>query len=111
MIDLPALRDRKRDIPLLAESILKQAAQKLGKPALGFSPQAMTRLVAHNWPGNVRELQNVVQQMLVAARGSGLLDVDLLSKGFGEFDARPENTAAAVLPFTRDHARHIARSH
>lgn len=83
VIGLPALRERRGDIPLLAEAILQQASAKLNKAATGFTPEAMERLAAHDWPGNVRELQNTVQHMLVAARGSGALGAELLPRSIG----------------------------
>lgn len=80
VISLPALRERKTDIPLLAEAILKQACHKLGKSVAGFEPALISRLCAHEWPGNVRELQNVVQHMLVAGKVGAMLGVALLPK-------------------------------
>ena len=60
-IQLPALRDRREDIPLLAHYLLKKYAMQIGKPMDGLSPEAMERLQAYPWPGNVRELENVIE--------------------------------------------------
>ena len=104
VIALPALRDRPGDIPLLAMAVLSQAGSKLGKHAEGFAADAMARLVAYRWPGNVRELQNVVQQMLVAAPGSGRLGVDLLPPMIAAVVARePVPAGAAPLPAAGPH--------
>ncbi|MBI1390830.1 MAG: response regulator [bacterium] len=60
-IRLPALRERKDDIPLLAQHFLSE----LGGAGIHIDPEAFTRLQAHDWPGNVRELQNVIEQAFV----------------------------------------------
>ncbi|MCU7892246.1 MAG: sigma-54 dependent transcriptional regulator, partial [Candidatus Thiodiazotropha sp. (ex Ustalcina ferruginea)] len=64
-IHLPALRERKTDIPLIANSILDAAIQHLGKRVDGFSAEAIACMQAYHWPGNVRELQNEIRHMLV----------------------------------------------
>ncbi|MCU7816000.1 MAG: sigma-54 dependent transcriptional regulator [Candidatus Thiodiazotropha sp. (ex Rostrolucina anterorostrata)] len=64
-IHLPALRERKTDIPLIANSILDGAIQHLGKRVDGFSAEAIACMQAYHWPGNVRELQNEIRHMLV----------------------------------------------
>jgi len=78
-IDLPPLRERRGDIPGIAEAILSQAERKLNKRARGFTEPALSRLVAHDWPGNVRELQNEVQRMLVLAVEGEALGPEMLS--------------------------------
>jgi two-component system response regulator HydG len=60
-IALPALRDRRDDIPELADYFLARYAAKASKPAPRLSPEALEVLVRHDWPGNVRELENVTQ--------------------------------------------------
>ena len=61
-IHLPPLRERGEDIPLLALAFLQKYAAGATRPVQGFSPQAMSCLLAHPWPGNVRELENVVER-------------------------------------------------
>jgi two-component system response regulator PilR (NtrC family) len=61
-IHLPPLRQRREDIPLLAEHFLERFAAEMGKPVRCISEEAMRRLVAHSWPGNVRELENVIER-------------------------------------------------
>ncbi len=61
-IHLPPLRERKDDIPLLADHFLRRATAATGKAIAGFSPEAMAVLLRHVWPGNVRELENVVER-------------------------------------------------
>lgn len=64
-IELPPLRERVGDIPLLAEAFLQRFGAELGKQLVGFSPEAMDSLRRYSWPGNVRELQNVVERAAV----------------------------------------------
>ena len=63
-IQLPALRDRREDIPLLAEHFLEKFATQMGKPVQSLSNEAHERLAAYAWPGNVRELENVMERAL-----------------------------------------------
>ncbi len=67
-IDLPALRERKDDIPLLATALIERAAQKTGCSIAPITPEAMQKLVDYHWPGNVRELENTLTQALIQAR-------------------------------------------
>lgn len=64
-IDLPSLRERANDIPLLAAHFLEGFAAELGKELIGFTDEAMAALVRYNFPGNVRELSNVVERAAV----------------------------------------------
>jgi two-component system, NtrC family, response regulator AtoC len=87
-IELPPLRQRRDDIPLLAEHILTKLAHKYDWPHLALSPEAQTYLTAQPWPGNVRQLQNVLARAAILARGRviGLDDVrePASSSGTGE---------------------------
>jgi transcriptional regulator with PAS, ATPase and Fis domain len=67
-INLPSLRERKEDIPLLAKYFLDKANKELNKKVKGFSPEAMQMLLNNNWPGNVRELRNVINRAVLLAR-------------------------------------------
>ncbi len=60
-ITLPPLRERKEDIPPLAEHFLKEISQRMKKEMRGISPMAMQKLMLHDWPGNVRELENTIE--------------------------------------------------
>jgi DNA-binding NtrC family response regulator len=68
-IDLPPLRERISDIPLLTEHFLKIYCQRSGKGMLGFSDEAMRLMQVYGWPGNVRELENAIERATVLARG------------------------------------------
>jgi two-component system response regulator HupR/HoxA len=77
-IQLPPLRERKQDIPLIAESILQAAMVQLGKRVEGFTGETLACMEAYHWPGNVRELQNEIRHMLVMS-DEEMLGADLLS--------------------------------
>ena len=67
-LHVPPLRERRDDIPLLAEHFLRGFAEKNRKDVRGFTPQAMDRLLRYDWPGNVRELMNTVERGVVMTR-------------------------------------------
>lgn len=68
-IALPPLRDRKEDLPLLAQHLVTQLAEKHNRPARFLSPGAIEALQFHNWPGNVRELRNVIERAVIICSG------------------------------------------
>ncbi|AKT37697.1 sigma-54-dependent Fis family transcriptional regulator [Chondromyces crocatus] len=76
---IPPLRERREDIPLLAEHFLARYGHEIGKPVGGFAQQAMELMVAYNWPGNVRELQNEVQRLVIQVEPGAFVTPDLLS--------------------------------
>jgi len=76
-IRLPALRERRMDIPALAGHFLKRFAQLNEKPVRGFSREAMDLLLKHDYPGNVRELENLVEQAVVLCRDDLITSRDL----------------------------------
>jgi two-component system response regulator PilR (NtrC family) len=69
-VQLPALRERKEDIPLLAQHFLQKYSAENGKPGIELSPAALDLLLDYSWPGNVRELENVVERAVVLSTGS-----------------------------------------
>jgi DNA-binding NtrC family response regulator len=68
-IELPPLRERRADIPLLLESFVREASAQHDRPRIVVSPDAMSILVGYDWPGNVRELKNLVESMVVLSPG------------------------------------------
>jgi len=78
-IEIPPLRDRHEDIPLLAEFFLKQYVEKNRKLIKGFTPRATDVLMRHNWPGNVRELENLVERAVIMTRGDMITQDDFPS--------------------------------
>jgi two-component system response regulator HupR/HoxA len=67
VINVPPLRERKDDIPLLSRFLLNKANAATGKNIMGISRSAQAVLIAHDWPGNVRELENVIEQAAILA--------------------------------------------
>jgi DNA-binding NtrC family response regulator len=76
-IQLPPLRERVDDIPLLAETFLRESAQTCGREPMEISPELMAFFLRYPWPGNVRQLRNVIFSMVVMARGTQLGMADL----------------------------------
>lgn len=76
-LNVPLLRERKEDIPLLAQHFLNTFAEKNRKQIKGFTPQAMDQLLKYGWPGNVRELMNAVERAVVLSRSEYLDEQDL----------------------------------
>jgi Nif-specific regulatory protein len=76
---VPPLRERREDIPLIAEHFLTRFAAEFGKPSGGFSQQTMELLQSYDWPGNVRELQNEVQRLCIQVDTGGFITPDMLS--------------------------------
>jgi len=74
-IELPPLRERPGDIPLLMEHFLRDLSKQMGREAHGFSRTARLALLSYQWPGNIRQLRNTIESMLVMDT-DGLLDVD-----------------------------------
>jgi two-component system NtrC family response regulator len=68
-MNLPSLRERKEDIPLLIDHFLKKHCARYQIPALSISDEALEALMGHSWPGNVRELENVVEHLVVLGKG------------------------------------------
>jgi two-component system, NtrC family, response regulator HydG len=68
-LDVPTLRDRREDIPLLTDFFLKQYAEKNRRLIKGFTARAIDLLMRYDWPGNVRELENMVERSVIMARG------------------------------------------
>ena len=75
-IEIPTLRQRREDVPLLAQHFLEIFSAKNRKQIKGFTPQAMDYLIKYDWPGNVRELMNAVERAVVLARSDYLAEDD-----------------------------------
>ena len=76
-VDLPPLRSRAEDIPLLVHHFLERFSKENGKPTLNMTTDALRPLMDHSWPGNVRELENVIERAVVLSSGAAVT-VDLL---------------------------------
>jgi transcriptional regulator with GAF, ATPase, and Fis domain len=96
-IEVPPLRDRKEDIPMLAAHFLKQAARRLRLPPPRFTEAHGRLLQSYDWPGNVRELQNTTERALILAQ-KGALQFDLLPGDLGAPQPLPAPGANGGVP-------------
>ncbi len=87
-ITMPALRDRKEDIPALAHCFMQMHAAQAGRNVTSIAPRAMELLMAHHWPGNIRELKNVIERAVVLGGGDTILPQHLPAD-FGTRRATP----------------------
>jgi formate hydrogenlyase transcriptional activator len=71
-IEVPPLRERPEDIPVLVRHFVREAAHRMNRRALWISPSAMDALIAHSWPGNIRELQNLIERAVIRSVGDEL---------------------------------------
>lgn len=88
-LNLPPLRDRRDDVPLLAAHFVAVHAERNGRQVRGFSPDVLDALAAHDWPGNVRELENVVERAVVLCRGDTITR-EQLPVALQALDPRPD---------------------
>jgi two-component system, NtrC family, response regulator GlrR len=114
-LELPPLRERRSDIPLLAEHFLKLHSRRYSWPVRQFSNRALESLCLYDWPGNVRELENVVQQVL-ALTESHIVDSQDLPFGLRAPQVSGKTTfqrskAAAIEQFERQYVADLLRAH
>jgi DNA-binding NtrC family response regulator len=86
-IQLPPLRERKDDIPLLAGHFLRKYANRARREIQTISPEAYEALAAYDWPGNIRELENTIERAVVLSRGNGIELDDLMYHGISASSA------------------------
>jgi len=87
-IEIPPLRDRTGDVPLLSQKFLKKYTKKNRKALKGFTPMAMDALTKYQWPGNVRELENAIERAVILSMGQYVSEKDLPINVMKEY--RPE---------------------
>jgi two-component system response regulator HydG len=101
-VQLPPLRERPEDIPLLVQHFLKKYGAKTGKELTRCEPAAMEALTTHRWNGNVRELENVIERAVVLAQGTTLTPADLPPNFGGErAGAEVASSTLAHLPYAQ----------
>jgi transcriptional regulator with GAF, ATPase, and Fis domain len=93
-IEVPALRERKPDIPLLVEYFVDRYASQAGKKITGISKKSMELLETYSWPGNIRELQNVIERSVIIS------DSENLSIDESWFARQPATADSAIQPFS-----------
>jgi two-component system response regulator HydG len=98
-LHVPPLRERKEDIPMLAQHFLKHFSERNNKNIQGYTPRAMQKIMAYSWPGNIRELMNAVERAVVLAHADFLdaaeialiMEDSASSVGAAESDRPPQN--------------------
>ncbi len=105
-IAVTPLRERKDDLPILADHFLGRLAQEVGRRIRGFSEGAMNKLKAYDWPGNVRELKNVIERAVVLGASEEIRENDILLSAIGS----PPAVAGQYRPLSLDdmEREHIA---
>ena len=106
-IDIPPLRERREDIPQLAENFTRAAAERYGLPLRQVGQTALRRLVDYGWPGNVRELKNTIERAAIMAEGSELraedLPEEIIPSSHKSITAdASSNDGGLAVPFTAD---------
>ena len=112
-IPLPPLREKKEDIPALADLFLRRCCRILKKPLLKISAEAMDHLVAYHWPGNVRELANLIERAVILAKGTEIVPEDLpllRIKESSEGKSEEQNYHAAVRAYQKEVIRQALQS-
>jgi two-component system response regulator GlrR len=107
-LTLPALVERREDIPLLANHFLERLVARYGRRRLGFSPEAMELLVSASWPGNVRQLLNVVEQS-VALTATDVVPASLVRQAIDSRDSTLTPLDEARRAFERDYLVRILK--
>lgn len=106
-IRLPALRERRDDIPILATHFVEKYARAFQRPAMTLTPAALRILTEQKWPGNVRELENAIERAVAVASGNELdardLPAELVAAEPLRYDDLRKLTYRAVLESARDH--------
>jgi DNA-binding NtrC family response regulator len=106
-IHLPALRDRKDDIPLLARHFLQKYAKRARRDIQTISPEAYKALAAYDWPGNIRELENTIERAVVLSRGGGIELDDLMYHGISASSAGIGAVPGRLLSLEEMEKEHI----
>jgi len=101
-IRLPALRERREDVPLLVEHFLDQIAEESGRERRVYAPEAVELLVANHWPGNVRQLYNTVRQN-VALSPTRVISSEQVRSALGEQANALPSFSKAREEFTRNY--------
>jgi len=103
-IQIPPLRERTQDIPLISHYFLEKYARSMNKDVTDISPEAMRMLIQYNWPGNIRELRNTIERALVVVGKKNRIEVEDLNLLFHQKASPPGNSLEEV---EKSHIRRI----
>jgi DNA-binding NtrC family response regulator len=110
-LQLPALRQRRQDIPLLAHHFLDKYTHEMNKKVPGITNGAMRALLNHEWRGNVRELENVIERAVIFADGREIAVEDLPFDAGAQDQGNEEDLKNALTQFERQHIIYSLRRH
>ena len=110
-IVLPPLRQRREDIPLLAEHFLQKHRSRWRQPMNGFSKAALAALARHDWPGNVRELENAVERAIVLAPGETIMPAELPYHGTLAKSSAKIGDSVPLSVIEKEHIAKVFRRH
>jgi transcriptional regulator with PAS, ATPase and Fis domain len=110
-LPLPPLRQRRQDIPLLAQHFLDKYTRKMNKNVTGISNAAMRALLNHEWRGNVRELENVIERAVIFSEGRDVEASDLPFQSAATDEDTGEDLKQALMQFERQHIIYSLRRH
>jgi formate hydrogenlyase transcriptional activator len=105
-ITLPALRERKEDIPILVSHFIERYSKNTGKPVQNISGKAMKELIAYSWPGNVRELEHLIERSVLMTAGSTIKEVHLPS---GKLLIKTKTEEEPLKTFEENEREHIIK--
>jgi len=108
---LPPLRQRREDIPLLAEHFLQKHNARRRDKTRGFTKEALEALMKHDWPGNVRELENAIERAIVLARGDKIGIADLLYYGPLVKSGTTGQDCVSLASVEKEHITKVLRHH
>ena len=110
-ITLPALRERREDLPALVHHLVDRLSRQIGKPVSRIRPETLHALEQHDWPGNIRELENVLQQAIILSR-DGTLELPGIAQPSREMsEALPlREESRALVDVEREHIRRVLSS-
>jgi transcriptional regulator with PAS, ATPase and Fis domain len=109
-VHVPALRDRKEDIPLLVEHFVAKGCEEKGLPVKRLAKRAMEKIFDYGWPGNVRELQNEMERLLVLSGEEPVIAVEGLSPRIREFGEHTKVQGVRVAGKLKDALEELERS-
>jgi two-component system response regulator GlrR len=102
-LELPPLRERKEDIPLLVDHFLKKYGTQMNKKVKGLTPKALQRLMLHDWPGNVRELENTIEYAMAMTREDVIGEESVLPAKAGLSDGPLKSLKEAKDAFEKEY--------
>jgi two-component system response regulator GlrR len=105
-LTIPPLRERRDDIPILAQHFLRQSTQRMNKDIRGFTPAAMQKLMQYPWPGNVRELENAIEKAVVMSQ-QDMITPDLLPSMSASGDVPLKPLTEAREEFERNYLKNV----